>query len=148
MRLFKSDPAVKADAAEGSEEAVHDFTLRTPYWSYRPVPYRSYAPLDGLQAELDRRLDALFSGDIDEGNANVLDGLVFDVVRQARADLDRQLASHRDMIASLGLRPAGDSAQFTQQLGYLKEDLKQNLEEQAVVIKLLRRDEYKEEWQK
>ena len=146
MRLLKSDPAVKANAAEESEETVHDFTLRAPYWSYRSVPYRSYAPLDELQAELDRYLDALFTGDIDEGNAGVIDSLVFDVFRRAKADLDRQRASHRDMIESLGLRPVGDSAQFSEQLEYLNEDLKQNKEEQAVVKTLLRRDDYKEEW--
>ena len=145
MRLFKRDPAVKANAAEEAGKTVHDFTLRIPYWSYRPVPYRGYAPLAELREELDRRLEALFAGDIDEGNGDVLDGMIFSVVRQALTDLDRQRASHKDRIESLATRPFGDRTQFEEQLAYVLEDLENNLKEQAIVKERLDWDEYGKE---
>lgn len=142
MRFFKSKAAENAEI----EETVCDFTLRTPYWSYRAVPYRSYAPLDGFQAELDTRLEALFSGEVDAGIGNVLDTLIFDVVRAACINLEEQRTSHQDTIVSLGLRPAGDLSQFQAQLANLKTALEENQKKQAFDMKLLQHDDYKEEW--
>lgn len=145
MSLFKRKTSVKPETDEDNERIVHDFTLRTPFWHYRAVPYQGYAPLFELKTTLDSHLDALFSGDIDSGNGDVLDGMIFDVVRQAKTDLDRQRAAHLDKIKSLGIRPSGDYAQFEEQLNCLQADLGQNAQEQALVRELLHRDEYKED---
>lgn len=142
---------LKHKAEEPKETSISEnmtstgFTLRAPFWSYRAVEYKSYAPLDELKAEIDDRLEALFRGQIDSGNADVLDFVLFDVVRMARADLDRQQVHHRHGIASLEIRPSGDISQFKAEREQLDRDLTRNKEEQELIRRLLRESEYKED---
>lgn len=143
MGLFKGHSPTKV--VDDTTEIVTDFIRRAPFWSYRTVPYRPYPPLMNLQTELDGCLDRLFSGELDDGNGDVLDCLIFDQVRQAREDLNRQRVSHRDAIVSFGLRALGDREAFETQLAALKQALEQNEAELTLVQHLARRDTYQKE---
>ena len=132
MNPFKGNAPMKA--VDNETEIVHDFNRRTPFWSYRPVAYRDYPALAGLKTQLDAFLDALFHGEIDEANGNVLDNLVFDVVRQAQADLRHQQISHRDTIKSFDVRSVSDRLAFQDKLDLLNEALNTN----QVELKTLR----------
>lgn len=58
-----------------------DFTRRAPFWSYRVKDYLLYGPLVSFRGEIDSYLNKLFAGDIDEGNGDVLDSMIADLVR-------------------------------------------------------------------
>ena len=143
MSVFKENAPMKA--VDDQAEIVHDFTRRAPFWSYRTVPYRDYPALIELKGVLDAHLDALFRGEIDDGNGDVLDNLIFDTVRQAQADLRLQQVSHRDTIKSFGIRAESDHAAFRQELDRLKDALNENLSEQKKLRKRLACDEFKED---
>lgn len=142
MGVFKSNSPEKV--VDDTRVVVHDFQRRAPFWSYRTVPYKEYEPLVNLQGKLDDYLDALFCGDIDSANGDVLDNIIFDTVRQAQDDLNRQRVEHGDTIKSFGIRAEGDRAAFKEQLAKLREDLARNQEEQAFIRDMLHRCEYRE----
>ena len=142
MSIYKENNPMKV--VDDETEIVHDFLRRAPFWSYRSVPYRDYAPLIDLKAQIDAYLDALFCGEIDDGNGDVLDNLVFDTVRQAQSDLRLQQVNHQDTIKSFGIRAVSDQAAFEQELTLLQATLAGNMEEQAKLRKMLARNEYKE----
>lgn len=142
MSLFKGNTPTQA--ADDSQEVVNDFTRRAPFCSYRPVPYRFYDPLVNLKDDLDGYLERLFQGEIDDANGDVLDCLIFDVVRQAVEDLKKQRVNHQDAIISFGIRAESDRAAFEDQLARLRTDLEETRSEQTFVSGLLKRGEYKE----
>ena len=142
MGFFKrNDPAKVVD---DTREVATDFTCRRPFWSYRTAPYRPYAPLEGLKPELDRHLEALFAGAVDEGNGDVLDYPIFDNVRLAREDLNRQRIEHHDAIVQFGVRAAGDRQAFEDQLAALETDIERLRGEQAFLQTLRNNRECKE----
>ena len=142
MSIFKTNAPEKQ--VDDTKEVVHDFTRRAPFWSYRTVAYREYAPLVNLKDELDCYLDALFRGDIDDGNGDVLDNLIFDAVRRAWEDLKKQRVDHLDTITSFGIRAQSDRTAFEEQLTQLEESLSKNIQEQEFIRDLLNRCEYQE----
>lgn len=123
----------------------HDFARRSPYWQYRPVKYQQYKPFDEYKGEIDRYLEKLFEGEIDEENGDVLDNLIGDITRQALNHLDRQRVEHRDVIHSLHVRFESDRTSFESELRHLQEALEENRSEQGIVMKLLKKDEYAED---
>lgn len=123
---------------------THDFAMRSPYWQYRPAKYQQYKPFDEYQREIDKYLEKLFEGEIDEENGDVLDNLIGDITRQALNHLDRQRVDHGDMIHSLRARFESDRSTFEDQLRHLQEALDENRSEQSIVMKLLKKDEYAE----
>ena len=143
MGFFKSNAPEKV--VDDTQEVVTDFTRRTPYWSYRTVPYQVRGGLESFRKELDDYLERLFSGELDDGNGDVLDCLISGRVRQAREDLKNQRISHRDAIVSFGLRALGDREAFETQLVALKQALEQNEAELTLVQHLARRDTYQKE---
>lgn len=93
MNLFR-----KTRPAEEHEDNKSDFMKQTPYWSTRPVKYTVMRSFIELKDELDRYLDRLFKGDIDEGNADVLDNIIADHTNAALNDLAIQKSDHTDFI--------------------------------------------------
>ena len=103
--------------------ATNDLRRRIPKVDYRPCDYEILPRFKNLKVEIDEYLDKLFAGEIDAGNGNVLDELIIDVGREARAELDRQYISHQDIIIDLKAYHDGNVRQFESELAGLKTDL-------------------------
>ena len=126
-------------------EIVSDFTRRTPFWDYRSISYRDFAPLMNLKEELDKHLEELFKNELDDGNANVLDCIIFDRVRQALEDLKSQSVRHEDMNCSFENRADSDVNAFREERDNLLKDLEYLREKYRHLIELFEACEYKED---
>ena len=126
-------------------EIVSDFTRRTPFWDYRSISYRDFAPLMNLKEELDEHLEKLFKNELDDGNANVLDCIIFDRVRQALEDLKYQSVRHEDMNCSFENRADSDVNAFREERDNLLKDLEYLREKYRHLIELFEACEYKED---
>lgn len=90
-----------------SRVTVYDFRRRlTDYESYRPSAYRLNPALeeDVMYPKLEDHLKRLFAGDIDAGNGDILDKLIFAEVREGMTDLKIQRYDHTDTNARLASR--------------------------------------------
>ena len=127
------------------KEVVSDFTRRTPFWGHRTISYRDFEPLKQLKEELDAYLDKLFQGEIDDGNADVLDNIIFDRIRQALEDLVYQSVEHEDMNCSFKNRADSDVNAFREERDNLIRDLEFITGKYDRLIKLFEASEYKED---
>lgn len=108
----KKNQAV-VNAVDDNRVVVYDFRLRSSqagFESYRTVEYRPYDKLkeDKMIPRLDEHLKKLLSGEVDEGNADLLDAILFDSAREALPDLGRQHYDHMDTIHRLIIRREAD----------------------------------------
>lgn len=124
---------------------VNDFVRRAPFWSYRVKDYQIYPPFADYQKEIDAYLEKLFSGELDDGNGDVLDNLISDMFHKAKQDLNRQRQEHHDAIKSFWIRFQGDRRAFENELDLLKVSLQETIKEQPDIDKKLRKSEFKEE---
>ena len=109
---------------------AHDFTMRAPFASYRPVDYRGFEPFLRFKPEIDGYLAKLFAEEaVDEGEKDVLDALVHDVTAKAEQDLDHQKIEHIDKIHSFYNRRVGDKRAFERELEVLNTALAENEKE-------------------
>ena len=97
---------------DDSRSIAYDFLLRSPYDSYRCMEYRLYHKLeeDEMLPLLDEHLEKLFAGEVDAGNSDMLDALIFSACREAAPDLMRQRYDHGDMLRRLIARRKSDHA--------------------------------------
>lgn len=144
MSIFKMNRPNKV--VDDAPVVVRDFNRRTPFWSYRTSDYKPYPPFARFKEDIDAYLEKLFAGDIDDGNADVLDTMISDVLRQAEHDLAHQRTEHHDVIVSFGIRAKSDKLAFERELQKRSEALEQNLQEQNEIRQRLRKNEFKEEW--
>lgn len=135
MSIFRENRPGKE--LDDTVEIVRDFNRRAPFWSYRTRAYQIYAPFDQFKTSIDDYLDKLFQGEIDDANGDVLDALIFDLLRQAERDLDRQRTEHRDAITSFAIRAKCDPVAFEAELSALEERLEANKQEQQKKRELL-----------
>lgn len=142
MAIFKETDGTKM--VDDERVVVKDFTRRTPYWGYRNIAYRDFEPLTNLKQELDEYLDKLFQGELDDGNADVLDNIIFDRVRMALEDLKYQSIMHEDMNCSYENRVESDLIAFKEERENLIKDLEHINREYARLIEMYERNEYKE----
>lgn len=119
---------------DDSRAVVNDFQMRTPYESYRPADYRPYHKLEEVEMRpaLESALEPLLAGSVDAGNGNMVDDLIFAVLREALVDLRLQQVRHGDTIQRLSVRRATDL-----------EDIRRLRDRQALELDGLRR-EYEE----
>ena len=143
MATMKETDGMKM--VDDEKEVVRDFTRRTPFWGHRTVSYRDFAPLMNLKEELDAYLEKLFQGEIDDGNADVLDNIIFDRVRQALEDLKYQSVEHEDMNCSFENRADSDVNAFREERDNLLKDLEYITGKYERLIRLFEACEYKEE---
>lgn len=103
------------NTVDDSRAVVYDFVRRFPYESYRPVEYRPFPDLQKelMLPKLDQYLQALLAGDVDDGNGDMLDSIIFDPFRIAVPDLEKQGCEHRDIIRRLNARRISDRADFS-----------------------------------
>lgn len=96
-----------------------DFRLRssvTGYEGYRPADYRLYYKLEEswMLPRLDEHLEKLLSGEVDDGNGDMLDTLIFSAAREALPDLERQRLDHGDTMRRLAARREADRKDLRQ----------------------------------
>lgn len=101
------------NAVDDSRTIVHDFRLRATqagFESYRTVEYRLYHKLeeDEMMPRLEEHLKRLFGGEVDDGNGDMLDAILFGAAREALPDLGRQHYDHLDMLRRLIIRRKAD----------------------------------------
>ena len=144
MSIFKMDKPNKV--VDDAPVVVRDFNRRTPFWSYRTTEYKPYPPFEQFKDEIDAYLEKLFAGDIDDGNGDVLDTMISDVLRQAEHDLARQRTEHRDVIVSFGIRAKSDQTTYERELQKETEELERNMQEQSEIRQRLQRNEFVEVW--
>lgn len=104
---------------DDSRVDVYDFSRRgIPFESYRTAEYRLYKGLeeDVMMPQLDAHLEKLFAGEVDDGNGDMLTGIIFTPAREALPDLDRQRTDHKDMIRRLAARRKADEEDFGRML--------------------------------
>lgn len=142
MSIFKMNKPNKI--VDDAPVIVRDFNRRAPFWSYRTAEYRAYPPFAQFKSEIDAYLDKLFAGEIDDGNGNVLDTMISDILRQAELDLEHQRTDHHDVIVSFGIRAKSDKTAFEKELQIRREALERNLQEQECIRKRLHNNEFME----
>ena len=99
---------------DDSREVVSDFRLRSTamgFESYRTTDYRIFHKLEEHEMipRLDDHLNKLLAGEVDDGNGEMLDDVIFGAAREAIADLERQHADHIDMLRRLTIRRLADN---------------------------------------
>lgn len=129
----KKDQAL-FNAVDDSRTVVHDFRLRATqagFESYRTVEYRLYHKLeeDEMMPRLEEHLSKLFAGEVDDGNGDMLDAILFGVAREALPDLGRQHYDHSDTIRRLIIRRKAD-----------REDIRRIKEEREAECEAMRID--------
>ena len=126
-----------------AKATVYDFARRFPFESYRPTDYSMYHKLEDstLKRQLDRHLKVLLAGDVDWGNANMLDGYLCSLAAEAAVDLMLQQREHQDMIHRLQARRWSDREDFVELLNKLRKDLHQLEEEYKTVCQMLDADQ-------
>lgn len=128
--------------AKADEVLVNDFKRRAPYWAYRPAEYRIYDDFMFYMTDIDKYLKKLFSGEIDDGNGDVLDNMIMEMTRQAEKLLEKQRTEHRDTIKNFDIRRKSDKKAFQGQLVLLRGQLKYNSIEQAKYRSRLEKEEF------
>ncbi len=116
---------------DSHRQIADDFCLRYSFDSYRPVDYRIYHKLDEKEmiSRLDEHLGKLFAGDVDAGNAEMLDAFLFGIAGEAISDANTQHCRHRDTIRRLIVRRKSD-----------REDLKLLRNARAAELETMRAD--------
>lgn len=102
----KKEQQALFNSVDDSRSVVNDFRLRSTvigFESYRTVEYRLYPKLEEtvMQPLLDDHLSKLFAGEVDDGNGDMLDAILFGAAREALPDLGRQRYDHNDMLRRL-----------------------------------------------
>ena len=97
---------------DDKEAIVYDFRLRISrlFESYRPVDYIFYEKLeeDHMLPLLDKHLEQMISGEVDDGNGDMLIGLILSPTREAMANYELQQEKHRNTNYRLTARDEGD----------------------------------------
>ena len=84
---------------DDSKVVANDFIRRIHYESYRPADYRLYPGLseEAMIPKIDKHLEALFSGTVDDANGSMLDNILIDPYRESVPYLNDQRLNHKDM---------------------------------------------------
>lgn len=90
---------------------------------------------------LDRHLEALFAGDVDDGNGDALDSLIFAPAREALPDLAMQQTAHADILRRLIARRKADREDFCRILEQKKLELQELEAAHANTCRLLAKEE-------
>lgn len=124
------------------DDIVTDFKLRAPFWNCKPSNYDISPEYLNLIDQLDQNLEKLFKGEVDMGNAGVLDDIIYCMKAEELKKLDFQRIEHKKIILSLDTRRKSDKKDCEIELGYLRTDLQKNTQEQKVYCDLIRSQEF------
>lgn len=133
----------KPKTVVNDEEVVRDdFDRRAPFWEFRARSYSDYLPFTKYREEIDKHLEALFRGDIDDGNGDTLDALIIDMAQQAKRFMEKQRTDHQDIIMSLDIRSISDKQAFLDQREKYEKTLEENLFEQSKYEEMISKHEF------
>ena len=97
---------------DDSRVTVYDFTRRIQrlFESYRAADYRLYHGLseDVVLPKIERHLEALLAGEVDDANGDMLDNIIFGPYRESVPFLNIQRLNHKDMNRRLVARRISD----------------------------------------
>lgn len=110
-----------------SRSVTEVFRRRPEYENVRAAEYQMYPGLqkENLLPVLDKHLEALFAGELDDANGNMLDSIIFAPAREAVPDLMRQHYDHADVLRRLSARRMADREDFRRILEERKRELAQ-----------------------
>ncbi|HBA64554.1 MAG TPA: hypothetical protein DCZ20_11915 [Lachnospiraceae bacterium] len=124
----KKKEQAQFNTMDDSRVTVYDFMRRMQllFESYRSADYRSYPGLyeEEMKPRLDRHLEALFAGDVDDANGDMLDNIIFGPYRESDPYLNVQRLNHKDMNRRLVARRVSDRADFAR----IREERQEELE--------------------
>lgn len=113
---------------DDSRVTVYDFMrhMQPLFESYRSADYRLYPGLceEEMKPKLDKHLEALFAGDVDDANSDMLDNIIFGPYRESVPYLNIQRLNHKDMNRRLVARRVSDRADFAR----IREERQEELE--------------------
>lgn len=112
----------KKQAAQPEPQALR---RRPEYGEDRLTQYRLYPKLEEayLLPILDRHLETLLSGEVDDGNGDLLDGIILAAAREAAPDLVRQRHDHTEALRRLNARRSSDREDFARILEQRRQEL-------------------------
>lgn len=112
---------------DDSKVPANDFIRRIHYESYRPADYRLYPGLSdkAMIPKIDKHLEALFSGAVDDANGDMLDNIIFDPYRESVSYLNDQRLNHKDINRRLVARQISDPADIAR----IRDDRQEELEQ-------------------
>ena len=97
--MFGRNKKALFNMMDDSKVVANDFIRRIHYESYRPADYRLYPGLseEAMKPKLDKHLEALFAGNVDDANGNMLENIIFGPYRESVPYLNVQRLNHKDM---------------------------------------------------
>lgn len=123
----KKKEQAQYNAMDDSKMTVYDFMRRIQplFESYRSSDYRPYPGLmeEEMASKLDRHLEAMFAGDVDDANGDMLDNIIFGSYRESVPYLNVHRLNHKDMNRRLVARRISDRADFERIRDERKEEL-------------------------
>jgi hypothetical protein len=116
---------------DDSRVPVYDFKRRMQFESYRAADYIAYPDFseEKMIPKLDKHLEALFAGSVDDANGDMLDNIIFGTYRESVPYLNVQRLNHKDMHRRLVARRISDRADFERIRDERQKELK-HLEEE------------------
>ncbi len=129
-------------AVDDTLEVVNDFTCQIPYWSYQVSAYREYPPFSDLTATLDEHLEKLFTGEIDDGNGDVLDCLIADYARENFKFLAQQRVEHRSALKMFQVQREGAKHSFESHYKSMEQTAQEKRKELDELLKRGKRDRF------
>lgn len=131
--MFGRKKKAQFNLMDDSRATAYDFKRRNQllFESYRSVDYRPYHGLcEGeMKPKLDRHLEALLTGDVDDANGDMLDSIIFGPYRESVPDLNVQRLNHKDMNRRLIARRVSDRADFARIRAERQEELDRLVQE-------------------
>lgn len=128
---------------ENSKAIAYDFRRRgVPFEFYRVTDYQLYHKLkeQEMLPQLDTYLERLFNGDVDDGNANMLDSMILNAAREAGAELEMQHYGHGDILRRLIARRHADHEDYIRILRDRKKELEQLEAEYAETCRMVSKE--------
>lgn len=140
--MSKQKEVHTSKAVDDTLEVVNDFTCQIPYWSYQVAAYREYAPFSNLTAVLDEHLEKLFTGELDDGNGDVLDCLIADYARESFRFLGQQRVEHSGALKMFQVQRQGAKSAFESHYRAIEQTVQEKRMERDELLKRKRMDRF------
>jgi len=110
---------------DGAESSELEFTLRMPFGTFEPKPYRFFLPFNELKEELDIYLAKLLAegSEVNAAHMDVLDSMIATTTQNAFAHLDYQKVVHLQALKQLEMRHTSDRKAFADEIVTMQAEL-------------------------
>ena len=131
------------NTVDDSRVTVYDFRRRIErlFESYRAADYSVYHDLseDVVLPKIERHLEALLAGEVDDANGDMLDNIIFSPYRKSVPFLNLQRLNHKDVNRRLIARRISDRSDFANIRESCMEELKHLEQEYEEVCSMIAR---------